>query len=453
MAFFFCGIGGSGMSPLAQIMASSGAAVKGSDRAYDNGQSKEKFTKLQGLGITLFPQDGSGLETGDILVVSSAVEDTIPDVKAAKALNLNIMKRAELLATLFNQAETGIAVGGTSGKSSVTAMVGHILKECGKQPDVINGAVMKNSTDGLGNVMLSKGNSGVMAIEADESDGSIALYKPAVSVLLNISEDHKSFEELYQLFGDFIAAPKLGAVINLDCPHSAKIATRAKNAKTFSLTNRNADFYAENITPTASGVTFQLKNTAYTLLVPGKHNVANALAAIAAATLVGVETHAAATAMQKFQGVKRRLETLGTSKNITVIDDFGHNPDKITAGLNTLQEHAGRLLVMFQPHGFAPTRMMKKGLIEAFVSGLKKGDMLLMPEIYYAGGTTTKDISSKDVTDAVDTGGKSAKFFNTRADVGDFVVSHAQQGDRFVIMGARDDTLTDFGYDILNRLK
>lgn len=447
-SYFFCGVGGSGMSPLAQVMVAGGHSVKGSDRAYDQGQSPEKFDALKKLGIQLFPQDGSGLTADDVLVVSSAVEDCIPDVKRAKELGLHIQKRAELLAELFNDANTSIAVGGTSGKSSTTAMLGHILKQCGKNPNVINGAVMKNSTDGLGNVLLAKDND-YMAIEADESDGSIALYAPVISVLLNISEDHKTFDVLYDLFGDFISKPILGSVINLDCPHTAKIAGRARNPKTFSVKDESADLFAKEITPTAEGVSFILNNETYQLKVPGRHNVANALAAIAAATLAGIETRHAATALTQFTGVKRRLDVIGTQNGITVIDDFGHNPDKIEAGLTTLQEYAGRLIVMFQPHGFGPTKMMKEGYIQSFKDGLKDGDILLMPEIFYAGGTVERSISSKEITDAVTASGRTAKFFNTREDVGAFIKENAQKGDRIVIMGARDDTLTDFCNQLL----
>lgn len=447
-SYFFCGIGGSGMSPLAQVMAKMGHTVKGSDRSYDQGNTTEKFESLKDLGIRIHAQDGSGLTAEDILVVSSAVEDTIPDVKRAKELNIPILKRAELLSELFNDMDTNIAIGGTSGKSTVTAMVGHILNVCGKQPNVINGAVMKNSNDGLGNVILHK-NSDCMVIEADESDGSIALYQPAISVLLNISEDHKSFDELYDLFGDFISKPILGSVLNLDCGHSTKIAGRARNPLSFSLCDDTADFYASNITPTATGVTFLMNDISVTLKVPGKHNVANALAAIAAAVHAGIDTKEAALALTSFTGVKRRLDVLGTQSSITVIDDFGHNPDKIEAGLTTLQEHEGRLLVMFQPHGFGPTKMMKEGYIQSFVEGLKDEDILLIPEIFYAGGTVERSISSKDLIDAIARQGKQAKFFDTRDDVASFIRKEATAGDRIVIMGARDDTLTTFGLSLL----
>src|SRR5690606_22032972 len=133
--------------------------------------------------------------------------------------------------------------------------------------------------------------------------------------------------------------------------------------------------------------------------------------------------------------IRRRLEVLGTTPSgITVIDDFGHNPDKIAASLETLTAHPGRVLVMFQPHGFGPMKMMRKEMVESFVKGLRPNDVLMMPEIFYAGGTVTRDISSNDLIGDVKAGGRNGVFFNTRADVGDYILKNAQPGDRVVIM-------------------
>ncbi|HEX6218337.1 MAG TPA: Mur ligase domain-containing protein, partial [Sphingomicrobium sp.] len=202
---FFCGIGGSGMLPLASIVRASGGKVAGSDRSLDAGRTGAKFDYLQSLGIQLFPQDGSGLQEGMTLVTSAAVEDTIPDVVRARELGLTHQTRPQFLAELLNGAQRSVAVGGTSGKSTVTGMIGWILHTMRRQPTVMNGAVMKNFvTPAAPFASALVGDPELFISEVDESDGSIALYRPEVAVLTNISLDHKEMAELRSLFGAFL---------------------------------------------------------------------------------------------------------------------------------------------------------------------------------------------------------------------------------------------------------
>ena len=226
--FFFCGIGGSGMLPLACILRGRGAAIAGSDRSFDQSRSPEKFAWIADQGIDLFPQDGSGITSGDqILVASAAIEDTVPEVRRAKELGCDRMSRAELLSALFNGAERSIAIGGTSGKSTVTGMTGWVLTQAGRDPTIMNGAVMKNfrSDDALfASARVGDGRSFVS--EVDESDGSIALYRPSVAVLLNVTLDHKGMDELRVLFGDYLAVSDM-AVINADDAEARALAARA----------------------------------------------------------------------------------------------------------------------------------------------------------------------------------------------------------------------------------
>jgi UDP-N-acetylmuramate--alanine ligase len=189
---FFCGIGGSGMLPLASIVRASGAKVAGSDRSLDAGRVANKFAYLRSLGISLFPQDGSGLQEGMTLVTSAAVEETIPDVVRARELGLQHLTRPQFLAKLLNDAQRSVAIGGTSGKSTVTGMIGWILHHAHRQPTVMNGAVMKNFvTPSAPFASALVGDPELFVSEVDESDGSIALYKPEIAVLTNISLDHK----------------------------------------------------------------------------------------------------------------------------------------------------------------------------------------------------------------------------------------------------------------------
>src|SRR3954466_1399180 len=215
-SYFFCGIGGSGMLPLASIVRAQGAEVAGSDRALDQGRTGAKFDDLRGRGVALYLQDGSGLRAGQILVASAAVEETVPDVQAARRLGLERITRAELLARLFNAAPLSIGVAGTSGKSTVTGMIAWILHQAGRDPTVMNGAVMKNFvTPDAPFASALAGRGDVFVSEVDESDGSIALYEPTVAVLNNVSLDHKSLEELRMLFRDFALKAKR-VVVNLD---------------------------------------------------------------------------------------------------------------------------------------------------------------------------------------------------------------------------------------------
>ena len=205
-SFFFCGIGGSGMLPLASILRARGARVAGSDRSLDAGRLGAKFDHLRSLGIPLFPQDGSGLTQGMTLVTSAAVEADIPDVIRAAELGLERLTRPQLLAQLLNAAQNSVAVGGTSGKSTVTGMIGWILHACHRQPTVMNGAVMKNfisPSSPFSSALL--GDPELFVSEVDESDSSIQLYHPSVAVLTNVSLDHHSMDELRSLFGAFLS--------------------------------------------------------------------------------------------------------------------------------------------------------------------------------------------------------------------------------------------------------
>lgn len=456
--YFFCGIGGSGMLPLAMIVAARGGHVEGSDRALDQGRTAAKFDYLRSLGIALHAQDGSGVNRpSQILVASAAVEETVPDVVAAKAAGAARLSRAELLAQLFNESQCPIGVAGTSGKSTTTGMIGWILNHAGKSPTVMNGAVMKNfvKPDALfASALVGEG--AAFVSEVDESDGSIAMFRPKIAVLNNVSLDHKTMDELRALFGGFIGHAQT-AVLNLDNEETALLASAREEGKlTYSLNDKLADLVAENIEPQPFGVSFDViakdERARVTLKMPGRHNVSNALAAIAAASACGVSLQDAAKALGEFEGVRRRLEYVGEAKGVTVIDDFGHNPDKITASLKTLHEFPGRLLVMFQPHGFGPLRLMKNEFIETFASQLAPEDVLLMPEPVYFGGTTDRSVSSKDIAEGVSAAGRSAEALVTRDDCGARLLKLAKPADRIVVMGARDDTLSVFAADLLKQL-
>ncbi|MBN8553321.1 MAG: UDP-N-acetylmuramate--alanine ligase [Caulobacterales bacterium] len=458
-SYFFCGVGGSGMAPLAMIMRARGHDVAGSDRALDQSRVAARFDFLAGQGVTLFPQDGSGVtDPSQIVVASAAVEDTVPDMVSARRVGARVQRRAELLSQLFNSADQRIGVAGTSGKSTITAMLTWILDRAGLDPTVINGADMLNYvTPDTPFAAARVGTAGLFAAEVDESDGSIALYDPTIAVVSNISLDHKSMDELRALFGAFVAKARV-AVLNLDNDESAALAAQSGGrAVTFSLTSQAADLSAADVVQRPDGVDFKARTPSGTawpvrLLTPGLHNVANALAALLAAQALGVDLAAATAALSDFRGVRRRLEVTGTAAGVTVIDDFAHNPDKIAATLRTLRAFDGRLLVMFQPHGYGPIRLMRRELAEAFQQGLAPGDVLIMPEPVYYGGTTDRSVGSADLIADLVALGIEAEAYPDRAACGDRLIALAQPGDRIIVMGARDDTLSVFAHELLDRL-
>ena len=438
------------MSAIAQVLVARGVRVLGSDRSYDRGQHIDMFGRLSDQGIQLVPQDGSAVsDEVDELIVSTAVEPSIPDVGAAQRLNVPIRKRAEVLAELFNGGN-GIAVGGTSGKSTVTGMIGHILHEAGQDPTIVTGGKMRNfeTPPGLGNAVNG---TGAIVIEADESDGTIELYVPKISVLTNISFDHMPLDDLTALFHDFCARASSTSVVNADCDLSMS-ATEGETRTTFSI-GGEADVVGHDLQAVPGGMTFEINGRTVDLPAPGRHNVANALAAIAACRSEGVDLDTAAEALSRFQGIARRLEVLGTEGSVTVIDDFAHNPDKLSAAIAALKAFDGRLHVVFQPHGFGPTKMLREGLVEALTSGLGQNDRLWMPEIYYAGGTAERSISSADLVGDVVAAGLDATFVADRDELGEEIVEATLPGDRVAIMGARDDSLTDFGHSLLSMLR
>ncbi len=449
--YFFCGIGGSGMLPLALILHAKGCAVGGSDRSRDQGRTQEKFAFLEARGIDLFAQDGSGVTDPDTtVVVSTAVESTVPDVQAARRVGAHLQTRAELLAQLFNAAR-GIGIAGTSGKSTTTGMAGWILSATGRRPTVMNGAVMKNfvSPDApFASALVGTGE--YFVSEVDESDGSIALYRPHIAAVNNIALDHKPMAELRSLFREFVAKADI-AVLNLDNIETAALAV--KHAITYSLNDAGARLVGSRIVPAPDGVSFDVREggmaVAVRLKVPGRHNVSNALAALGAARAIGVPLGEAAEALGTFQGIKRRLEIVGTANGITVIDDFAHNPDKIAATLATLHDFPGRLLVMFQPHGFGPLKLMKDGFIEVLAQNLGRDDVLVMPEPVYFGGTVDRAVSSGDIVRGVAAAGRQAFAFAGREQCGEKILALAKPGDRIVVMGARDDTLSQFANELL----
>jgi len=445
--YYFVGIGGSGMSPLAQILCQRGNWVGGSDRNFDRNSHQDFFSKLQMLGIHLFPQDGSAV-SGDIdcMVVSTAIEHNNRELAGARARNIPVVHRADLLARLFNESH-GIGVAGTSGKSTVTGMVAAILDAAGMDPTFINGGIIKSfiSDDLIGN--CRNGSSKIMVAEIDESDGSIIHFSPRVGVITNISKDHKELDELKELFQTFAAHTSQQLIVNGDNPPARE--TAAHDLLTFGLQGDN-DIFPADVAFSPQAVRFRLQDTPFSLNVPGEHNVYNALAAIAVGVTLNIPLATMRDGLASFAGIQRRLEIVGKKKGITVVDDFGHNPDKIVASIRALRPMGKRLLILFQPHGYGPTKFLLRELGRAFSSALLSTDFLVCLNIYDAGGTADRTVTSQDLIDTVT--GPGLFYAPDRSDALALIKETARKDDIIAVMGARDDSLRLFAQRILEEI-
>ncbi len=466
--FHYAGLGGSGMSALAQFQVLRGGDASGSDRAFDRGERLEARAQLERLGIRVTAQDGSGVEGAAALVVSTAVEREVPDYAAARRLGVPIVHRSELLAH-FVADHRAIAVTGTSGKSTVVAMIFEVLRGVGRDPSVITGGdLVLLQRQGLwGNAWA--GRSDLLVIEADESDGSVVRYEPAVGVVLNLQRDHREMDEVAAMFRTFRGRVRESFVVG----DGANLAEFAGGATVFGL-GAGDGVRGADVTLEPRGAAFRVEGVRFTLPVPGRHNVENALAAIAACRALDVPLAEMAAPLARFQGVSRRFQSLGTARGVEVVDDFAHNPAKIAAALATAQLRAGadpgvdqaregravgdagprggRVLAVYQPHGYGPTRFLRRDFVETFTTCLRPADRLWMLEVFYAGGTATRDFSAADIVAEIAARGAGAEFAPAREWLIERIVAEARAGDLVLVMGARDPSLTRFARDVLAKL-
>ena len=445
--FHYAGVGGSGMSALAQFQAMRGGRVSGSDRSFDRGERAEARAQLEKLGISILPQDGSGLG-GDCaaLVVSTAVEMQVPDVAAAVSKGLPVIHRSELLAS-FVAAHRTVAITGTSGKSTVVAMVFEILRGCRRKPSLITGGdVVMLQREGLwGNAYAD--DSDLLVIEADESDGSLIHYEPAVGVILNLQRDHREEAEVAAMFAAFRARCRETVV----CGEQPELASLVQGGEVFG-TGPRATLRADAIELGADTSSFAVEGVRFTLPVPGRHNVENALAAIAACRALGVALPEMTAPLAVFQGVGRRFQSLGRARGVEVVDDFAHNPAKLAAAIETAKRRARRVLAIYQPHGYGPTRFLWRDFVRTFQEQLADDHRLWLLEVYYAGGTATRDYSAADIVSDVAKGGVQAEFAPSRSALIERVLAEARVGDLVLVMGARDPSLTGLARAILEGL-
>jgi len=439
---FFIGIAGAGMSAIAQYLNGTGMQVSGSDRFFEKGVYNETKEKLEEDGIKCFIQNGEGInDSTDLIVVSTAIEDTVAEVQKAKQLNIPVIKRSELLSVIAQSKKT-IAVGGTSGKSTTSAMLFDILEYAGLAPSIISGAglisIIKQGK--IGNAKVGAGE--WLVIEADESDGSIVQYKPEIGLLLNIDKDHQEIEELINIFNIFKTNSKK-FVVNQS--HELTRQLSQNTANDFSSdAGFPAGYIATGFRQAGLEISFKINGINFGLNQVGKHNMENALAASTVANQLGVDLKICSEALKNYEGIYRRHQVFGRKQGVWLIDDYAHNPVKCAAAINACQPVAAKVIAWFQPHGYKPTKFLRDDFVKEIASVLRPQDEIWMSEIFYAGGTATKDISANDLINDLLAAGKSAFFVENREEFLEKVRSHFTADCVLLLMGARDPSLEQF---------
>jgi len=448
---FFIGIAGTGMSAIAQYLAGVEKNVSGSDRYFKEGEFNDIKEKLSAEGIHCFLQNGEGITANtDLVVVSTAIEDTVAEVQKAKLLNIPILKRSEVLALIAKSKKT-IAVGGTSGKSTTSAMLYDILSAGGLQPGIISGAglisIIKEGK--IGNAKVGKGD--WLVIEADESDGSIVQYHPEVGLLLNIDKDHQEIDELMEIFGIFKKNTQQLFVVNQSNLLAKQLSVNA--AHDFGVgTDNDAGYKAVAFVQNGLTISFNINGTDFNLNTVGKLNMENALAATAVANHLGVDLSICAAALKNYKGIYRRHQVLGYKHGVWLIDDYAHNPVKCARSMEACQPVADKVITWFQPHGYGPTRFLRNDFVKEIAEALRPQDEIWMSEIFYAGGTAVKDISASDLIEDLKALGKNAFFVEDRNDFLETARPHLTSNCVLLLMGARDPGLEQFGKEIWEKL-
>ena len=422
------GVAGVGMSALAEVLLDQGWRVTGSDRSHDQGLELDVLRKLQRQGVTLVPQDGAALTPQTkALAVSTAIEGDNPEVAAANRLGVEIVHRAEMLARLA-AGQRVVAVTGTAGKTTITALLGFLLEQAGLDPTVVNGGIVLDwaAPDRLGNVR--RGGSDLWVLEADESDRSLLRFHPEHAILSNVSKDHFELPEVEALFrafagqvsGTLVAGRGVGAGLGLVTREVAIEPAIRDGRWTFSWAGR-----------------------AFVVALPGRHNAENAALAVAMCEVLGADLDRVAGALPRFRGVHRRLERVGERNGVVLYDDYAHNPAKLAASWRAVAETARHVHGYWRPHGFGPLALMKDELTDAFVSVCKPGDRLYLLPVFYAGGTANKTITSEDFAALLRARGVAAEAVPDYGVLAERLTA-ARPGDAILGMGARDPELPLF---------
>ncbi|MBU4198366.1 MAG: hypothetical protein KKG09_09095 [Verrucomicrobia bacterium] len=426
------GVAGVGMSALAQVLLAQGFKVTGSDRYLDSGQELSVLDKLRRAGVGLVPQDGAGVRPDTAgVVVSTAIEPDNPDLAAARRLGVPIIHRAEMLARLARSVTT-IAVTGTAGKTTVTGMIGWVLEQMGLDPMVVNGGAVLNwmTDDAIGNVRIGQG--AIWVLEADESDRSLLQFDPDWAVITNISKDHFELDEVRRLFQEFACKVRRGVVGCYGAPPD----------------------FPDTFQPrlSAQGCAFDYQGVVFEITMLGRHNAENALHCVRMCERLGLSLPEVSRALTTFRGIQRRLEWIGKAKGVTVIDDYAHNPAKITAAWQAVAPHFKRVIAVWRPHGFAPLALMMEELTRAFAAVIRGDDRVLIMPVYYAGGTVQATVDSVRLVERLARAGVAAEAVGGYDDLQARLLALARSDDVVLFMGARDPFLPVFALRLVFEL-
>ena len=435
----FIGLGGAGMSGIARIMLAKGINISGSDA-----KDSSVLSGLKTLGAQVFiGHAASNIGDADILVVSSAIDQSNPEIIAANAKGLVILTRAQALALLMSESKS-VAVAGTHGKTTTTSMLTVALQQAGLDPSfAIGGMINRGGTNahwGSGEIFIA---------EADESDGSFLAYKPFGAIVTNIELDHvdnfPDIESVNKIFVDFVNSIQPGGflVAGIDSPGVAHLLSQIERRDIEIITyGESADYSISHVSlqPTESHARITKLGKVLgeiSLTIPGNHNVENATAALATAIKLGAPVADLLVGLNKFSGAKRRFENRGTVSGVTVIDDYGHHPTEVKVTLETAKRFAGsgRVIAIFQPHRYSRTSMF----VDQFAEVLELADHTYLLEIYAASEAAMPGVSSILIANAMKS--ESVTFEPSMIDVVSYAVSEAKPGDLIITLGAGDVNL------------
>jgi len=451
MRIHLIGVAGSGMSGLALLLIGMGHEVSGCDRV-----TTSETTRMQTLGLKFFsPQTAESVEGAELIVYSSAIRPENPAFTAAKNSSIPCIRRAECLAAILH-TKAGIIIAGTHGKTTTSSMTAHLLRECGQQPSYYVGAEIPI----LGANAKWEPEGDLMVAEGDESDGTLALYKPKHSVILNIEAEHLDFyrdlDHIKEVFTTLADQTTGNLVYCAESPVAHEICGHRENAISYGweTTDEQTNYTASDIRDLKGSSAFTVKKDGIPLgdielAIPGEHNILNALAAIAIADSCGSDFSLIARALSSFAGAKRRFETKYLSKDFRIVDDYGHHPTELAATLQTARSlKPTRLIVLFQPHRFTRTQL----LADEFGKVLQAADKIFVTDVYPASELPIPGISGQTIVDAVEANGDIPASFLPDAATAHHKVGNAlQPGDMLITLGAGN--VHEIGTRIVNDLK
>lgn len=447
----FIGIGGTGMSGLAKILLELGYRVSGSDLV-----STDITRRLASMGVTChIGHAAENIAGAQLVVISSAIKNGNPELMAAREKGLPVLHRADLLAWLMYR-QKGIAIAGAHGKTTTTSMLALVLEKNDLDPTIVIGGELN---DIGGNAKLGRGE--YLVAEADESDRSFLKLAPLSVVVTNIEDDHLdhygSVQEIKKAFRQFMEkVPAHGLVIAcLDDPNVQEVLTDLNRPLvTYGISRTDADYTLRHLSLSGQ---FSLGEVYYRdqhlgslkLSVPGRHNLLNALAVVAAARWVGVDFARISRTLKEFHGAGRRFEVLDEVRGVKVVDDYAHHPSEIKAALQAARQlQSKRLIVVFQPHRYTRTALLK----EQFGMAFSQADMVIVNEIYSAGETPIQRVNAQLIADAIRKNNNyPVLYFPTREEIVDYLLNIVRPGDLVLTMGAGN--IWTCGVELVKRLR